>query len=148
MSSDLDQLHPKARRLADRHLEADEAVITVVPGRSKQAMIVTERRLLVVKPGLLAGMWLGGKAAGFPFATVTTIHAHAGRGFLALELVLADRPRRGKPDLVSAYQLPNWLPCHSSLTGSAVIDDLRVYVQSDGRSQSARAELGAFQPPA
>jgi hypothetical protein len=145
MTPALDQLHKKARRLAELQLDDDEAVVTVVRGRSKQAMIVTDRRILMVKPGLLAGLWLGRKAASFPLATITMINVHTGPGIVALELVIAGQPTRAKPDLAVAYQLPNWLPCRSSLDGSPLIRELRAYVQSDGRSRSARAELSSFE---
>lgn len=139
------QLHRKARRLAELQLDDDEAVVVAVPGRSKQAMIVTDRRILMVKPGLVAGLWLGRKAASFPLATITAINVHSGPGIAALELVIAGKPPRAKPDLAAAYQLPNWLPCHSSLDGSPLVRELRAYVQSDGRSRSARAELSSYQ---
>ena len=144
MTSLLDQLHKKARGLAESQLGADEAVITVVPGRSKQAMVVTDRRILLVKPGLLSGAWLGPKAASFPLEKIMTINAHVGRGITALELVIAGNHVQAKPDITSAYQLPNWLPCQGSLGSSPLIGELRAYVESDGRSRSARAELSAL----
>jgi hypothetical protein len=144
MTSALDQLHRKARRLADRQLAGDEEVITVFPGRSRQAMIVTDRRILMVKPGIMAGAWLGPKAASFPLASITAVNVHTGRGIAALELVTAASPPATKPDLTTAFQLPNWLPCHPSVGSSSMIRELRAYVQSDGRSRSARAELAAL----
>lgn len=145
MTSSLDQLHKKARTLAEGQLGDDEEVVAVIPGRSKQAMIVTDRRIVMVKPGILAGAWLGPKTASFPLAAITTINLHTGRGIAALELVLAGNPIKAKPELITAFQLPNWLPCHSSLGSSPVIGELRAYVQSDGRSRSARAELSSFE---
>jgi hypothetical protein len=145
MPSALDQLHRKARGLAEGQLADDERVVTVVPGRSKQAMIVTDRRILMVKPGILAGAWLGPKVVSFPLATITTINVHTGRGIAALELVISGNPTKAKPDLATAYQLTNWLPCDSSLGSSPLIRELRAYVQSDGRSRSARAELSSFE---
>jgi len=115
----------------------------VVPGRSKQAMIVTDRRILILKPGIMAGAWLGPKAASFPLASITTINVHTGRGIAALELVIAGAPPTPKPDLTTAFQLPNWLPCHSSVGDTLMISELRAFVQSDGRSRSARAELSS-----
>jgi hypothetical protein len=145
MTPALDQLHRKARRLADSRLDDDEEVITVFPGRSKQAMIVTDRQLLIVKPGIMSGAWLGPKAASFPLAAITAINVHTGRGIAALELVIAGNQMPSKANLTSAYQLPNWLPCHASLGSSPLIGELRAYVESDGRAQSARAELGGSQ---
>ncbi|MGA2014755.1 MAG: hypothetical protein ABSH51_30100 [Solirubrobacteraceae bacterium] len=106
-------------------------------------MIVTDRRILMVKPGIMSGAWLGPKAASFPLASITTVNVHAGRGIAALELVIAGGPSTPKPDLTTAFQLPNWLPCHPSVGATLMIRELRDYVQSDGRSRSARAELGS-----
>jgi hypothetical protein len=139
----LERLHKKARRLAEGELAPDEEVVTVVVGRSKQAMVVTDRQLVIVKPGIMAGAWLGRKATSFPLAKITAINVHTGRGIAALELVVAGHRAQAKPDLTTAYQLPNWLPCHLTPGTSALVGHLRAHVQSDGRALSARAELSA-----
>jgi hypothetical protein len=145
--SALSQLHRKARRLCELVLEDDEQVVTVLPGRSRQAMVVTDRRLLLLKPGLMSGVWLGKKASSFPLEAITAINVHTGRGVVALEIVVAGVTAAAKPDLASAFQQPNWLPCHPSVGEPAVIAELRAYVESDGRSRTARAELSAFRGP-
>ena len=145
MKSALDQLHQKARGLAESQLADDEEVITVFAGRSKQAMIVTDRHILIVKPWFMAGAALGAKQGSFPLATITTINLHTGPGIAALEVVVAGHQAPAKPNLRKAYQLPNWLPCHSSLGRSPLIRELRAYVQSGGRARSARAELSGSQ---
>jgi hypothetical protein len=144
MTPTIGELDKKARKLAERTLGADEELVAVIRGRSKQAMIVTGRRIVMVKPGLLAGAWLGPKASAFLLTEITTVNVHAGRGVAALELVIAGRPREAKADLTTAFQSPNWLPCHPWVSGSPLIAELRSYIQSDGRSRSARAELAAF----
>jgi len=140
----LDMLHKKARRLAQGQLADDEQILVVVPGRSKQAMVVTDRRLLVLKPGLMSGVWLGKKAASFPLEEIRTINVHTGRGIVALEVVAVGSPPHAKPDLTTAFQLPNWLPCYPGVGESPLIAELRSYVESDGRSRTARAELDGF----
>ena len=140
----IDRLHKKARKLAESALGDQEALVAVIPGRSKQAMIVTDRRILMVKPGVLAGAWLGPKAAAFALSQISTVNVHAGRGMGALELVIAGQPGKSKADLITAFQLPNWLPCHPQVSKSPLIAQLRAYIQSDGQSRNARAELSAF----
>ena len=137
----LDQLHRKTRQAAGSKLASDEDVITIFSGRSRQAMIVTDRQVLIVKPGFMAGAALGAKAASFSFESITTINVHSGPGVAALEVVAAGYPASGKPDLRAAYQLPNWLPCHRSVGLSPLVGELRAYVQSGGRARSARAAL-------
>jgi hypothetical protein len=98
----------------------------------------------MVKPRLLAGAWRGPKAAAFALTEITTVKVHAGRGMGALELVIAGRARDAKAELTTAFQSPNWLPCHPSVSRSPLIGELRSYVQSNGQSRSAYAELAAF----
>jgi hypothetical protein len=141
-TSALDRLHKKARLAAETKLADGEQVITAFEGRSKQALIVTDRQILIVKPGWLAGAALGAKAASFPLDRITAIHVHTGPGIAALEVVVADYPASAKPDLRAAYQSPNWLPCHRSIASSPLIAELRAFVQSGGSAQSARAALG------
>jgi hypothetical protein len=144
MTSALDQLHRKARKLAVGQIDDDEEVVTVIPGRSRQAMIVTDRGIVIVKPGIMAGAWIGPKATWFRLARITAINVHSGRGVAALELVIDGKPRDVKADLTTAFQMPNWLPCQPSVGSSSLIGELRAFVQSDGRSRSARAELSGF----
>ena len=144
MTPTIEELHKKARNLAERTLDDDEELVAVIRGRSRQAMIVTNRRIIMVKPGLMAGPWLGAKAAAFALTDITTVNVHSGRGVGALELVIAGRPREAKTDLKTAFQSPHWLPCHPSVSDSPLIRELRTYIQSDGRSRSAYAELAAF----
>jgi hypothetical protein len=146
MTSTLDQLPKRTQVLARSQLAEDEEVVAVLAGRSKQAMIVTDRQVLIVKPGWMAGAALGTKAGSFPFGVITAINVHTGRGIAALEIVSAAGPPSAKPDLRTAFQLPNWLPCDPSLGRSPVIAELRSYVRSGGRARSARAELSGFEP--
>jgi hypothetical protein len=140
---DLEHLSRRARAFAESQLAEYEEVVTVFAGRSKQAMIVTDRQIVIVKPGLMAGAVLAAKGGSFPFATITAINVHTGPGLAAIEIVVAGQQAQAKPDLRSAYQLANWLPCPSSLGRSSLIGELRAYVQSGGRARSARAELSA-----
>ena len=119
----------------------DEEVVTVFVGRSKQAMVVTDRQLLIVKAGMLSGAGFGARCTAFPLATVKTINVHTGPRIAALEVVTTSQTDRGKADLRAAYQRPNWLPCEPSLGTSPLIAHLRAFVESDGRARSARAEL-------
>jgi hypothetical protein len=144
MTPTIEELDKKARKLAERTLGDGEQVVAVIRGRSRQAMIVTDRRIIMVKPGLLAGPWLGAKAAAFALTEITTVNVHAGRGMGALELVIAGRAREAKADLTTAFQSPTWLPCHPSVSNSPLIGELRSYIHSDGQSRSAYTELAAF----
>jgi hypothetical protein len=141
-ASALDRLHKKTRLAAETKLADGEEVITAFEGRSKQALIVTDRQILIVKPGWLAGAALGANVASFSLDSITAIHVHTGPGIAALEVVVAGHTRSAKSDLRAAYQSPNWLPCHRSIANSPLIAELRAFVQSGGSARSARAALG------
>lgn len=137
----VDHLHAKTRRYVEAHVAGDEEIVTVFAGHSKQAMVVTDRQLLIVKAGMLSGMGFGARATTFPLDTIETINLHTGPRIAALEVVTKSQTDRGKPDLRAAYQRPNWLPCDPSIGTSPRIAHLRAFVESGGRSRSARAEL-------
>jgi hypothetical protein len=142
VTRDLDRLPKRSRRVAEATLATDEDLIRIFEGRSKQALLVTDRQLLLLKPGMMAGAALSVKVASFALDSITAINLHTGPGIAALELVTADYPATQSPDLRSALQLPNWLPCSKSIATSPLLAELRAYVQSGGRSRSARAALG------
>ena len=137
----LDRLHPKTRGYVQAHLAEDEEVVTVLVGRSKQAMVVTDRQLVIVKAGMLSGAGIGGRSAAFPLDTIKTINLHTGPRIAALEVVTTNQTDHGKADLRAAYQRANWLPCEPSIRTSPMIAHLRAFVESGGRARSARAEL-------
>jgi len=139
--SALDRLNKKTRQAAETMLATDEHVITILAGRSKQAMIVTNRQIVIVKAGMLAGTAKGARATSFPFESIAAINVHTGPRFAALEVVVTGSQALDKPNLQTAYQLPNWLPCHPSVGSSPLIGELRAFVRSGGRAQSPRAAL-------
>jgi hypothetical protein len=140
-TSPLHTLPDKARLAAEVQIADDEHAITVIEGRGKQALIVTDRQLVLVKHGLLAGVGRGVRVAGFALAEIEAINVYTGPKIAALEIVAPNYPASAKADLSEAFRRPNWLPCDRSLTGSALIGELRTFVQSEGRSRSARAAL-------
>jgi hypothetical protein len=141
VTGDLDRLPKRARRAAEANLDDDEHIVTVIEGRSRQALILTDRKVLIVKSGWIAGTTFGAKFAALSFAEIAAINVHTGPGIVALEVVKAGSKRPKRADLRAALQQPNWLPCHRGMGESPVIAELRAFVRSEGRSQSARAAL-------
>lgn len=137
----LDLLHKKTRRAAEKNLAGDEHIVSVLKGRFKQAMIVTDRQILIVTAGLMSGTGFRAKTASFPLASITAINLHTGPGLAALEVVAAGSERARKPNLNAAYQRTNWLPCRAPVGESPLIAELRTFVRSGGEARSARAAL-------
>jgi hypothetical protein len=143
VSSPLDVLSNKARMAVAGQLSDDEQAVTVFVGRSKQWMIVTDRQLVIVKQGMMAGAAMAAKVGCFPFDEVSAINLHTGPRFAALEVVAKGLPANPKPDLRVVFHLVNWLPCNQSIASSALVGELRTFVESGGRARSARAALTA-----
>jgi hypothetical protein len=81
MTPTIDELDKKARKLAERALGDGDELVANIRARSKQAMIVTDRRIVMVKPGLPGRGVAGPKAAAFPLTEITTVNVHAGRAW-------------------------------------------------------------------
>jgi hypothetical protein len=142
-SSPLDLLSNKARMAAAGQLADDEQAVTVFVGRSKQWMIVTDRQLVIVKQGMMAGVAMAAKVGCFPFDEISAINLHTGPRFAALEVVAKGIPANPKPDLRVVFHLVNWLPCNESIASSGLLGELRTFVESGGLARSARAALTA-----
>ena len=112
-------------------------------GRSKQWMVVTDRQLVIVKHGMMAGTGSATKVGAFPFAEITAINLHKGPRIAALEVVRSSHPANLKPDLRAAIQQSNWLPFKESPRSAERLRELRAFVQSGGRSRAARAALSS-----
>jgi hypothetical protein len=137
---DLAQLHKRVRRVLDEVLTPEETVVALVRGKSRQVLVVTDARLVVVKPGMMAGAGLAAKWGSFPFDQIAAVNVYNGPGVSAIEL-LPRGQQPGRADLRAAYHEPNWLPCDKTVAASPLIGELRTFVLSGGRSRSARAAL-------
>jgi hypothetical protein len=141
--ADLDQLHKRLRDAAENLLSDEEEVITVFPGKSKQALILTDRRVLIVKAGAMAGATLRVKGSSFEFEDIGAVNVYNGPRLTAIELVKKGEDPPKRPDLRAAYQWTNWLPCDKEIGSGARVAELRAFIDSGGRSRSARAALEA-----
>jgi len=135
----LSHIHEKARQVVLRELIDGETVQVVALGMSKQAMVATHRRVLVVKPGWMAGNAFGSNCTSFYYENVagvefqkkftTSILAIRAAGFEASNLQVG---KSGKGNDV--YEAANGIPVKSDPSAqrfvqvvNKILSDLRAY---------------------
>jgi len=110
-----EQIHKKAREPLQSALQADERILDYVTGNSKQTMVLTASRVIVIKPGIMGGSAFGAKVTSYPLNTISGIehHKRLGTSFLivrAAGLSVAEAKVGGGND---GYKLPNVIPIGS-----------------------------------
>jgi len=78
--------HPKVRESLERILEPGESVEVVIAGAFNQFVVGTNRRVVVIKKGLMAGATFGGKLASWEHRTITGVQldTHIATGVLII----------------------------------------------------------------
>src|ERR1700694_4366964 len=109
----LENLHKKARGPLERSLTQGEEVHDWVSGSSHQAMALTDRRVIVIKPGFMAGSAFGANASSFPLQDITSLEVRKrwGTSFLVVRTAgssTADPTLLDKS--ADGYKLPNVIP--------------------------------------
>ena len=72
------KLRPRVRRALKENLTAGEQVRVVVPGANGQAIIGTDTRAFVCKPGFMAGAAFGSKITTWSYKQIVGIQVHKG----------------------------------------------------------------------
>ena len=113
MAVSLENLHKKARGPLERSLTQGEEVHDWVSGSSHQAMALTDRRVIVIKPGFMAGSAFGANASSFPLQDITSLEVRKrwGTSFLVVRTAgssTADPTLLDKS--ADGYKLPNVIP--------------------------------------
>jgi hypothetical protein len=67
----MDNLKRREEQVLRQNLLTDEQVIDQLVGRYDQALVLTDRKLLIIKGGLMAGVTFGAKATSFDYRTIT-----------------------------------------------------------------------------
>jgi hypothetical protein len=113
MTNPLDKLHKKARGPIDQTLTPNEKVRSCITGMSKQAMVLTDQRIVVVKPGMMAGVTFGANVTSFSLPTITAVEFSKRFGTSLLVIRAAGAPvvnPTTSSGPASGYELPNVIP--------------------------------------
>lgn len=128
-------------------LEEGERVIVIIVGSFRQAVVGTDRRLLVYKAGNQAGVMFGRRAKSWTYADVTDLRLDIGvkSGVLTVVPLVPDREilEYGASGHHSAQQSPNAIT-FASKPGTAVAARVAALL---GMVAEARGHRAAAQPP-
>jgi hypothetical protein len=69
-------LSGKARKHIEQHVHEDENVGVVMQGASHQTLVGLDDRLLIVKPGVMAGASFGAKVTSFNYSDISAIEVN------------------------------------------------------------------------
>jgi hypothetical protein len=71
-------LDKKEADLLNRNMAPGERILGQVIGQSRQAVVATDHKVLVIKTGLMAGQTFGGKATSFDYRTIVGVEVRTG----------------------------------------------------------------------
>jgi hypothetical protein len=110
----MDRLNGREARLLRQNMSFGERVIAQCVGSWGQAAIATDRKVLIIKCGWLAGAFLGGKVTTFFYPNITGVEVRVGILTGVFQIVAAgqsgnERQFFGK-DRDDAFKAPNCVP--------------------------------------
>lgn len=76
--SALQALPPKTAKHAVEHIGADETAHVVLIGGGSQALIALDERLIIVKPGFMAGASFGARVTSFAYRDIAALEVNTG----------------------------------------------------------------------
>lgn len=82
-------LPPKVARAIQAHMDPDEEILFCVVGASNQSLVALADRLMIVKPGFVAGATFGARVTTFGYEDITAIEANTGLLMGVLEVCTA-----------------------------------------------------------
>lgn len=110
----MDRLGKKEGKLLEQNLSDGEKVLSVCVGSSGQAVILTDKKVLFVKVGYMAGQAFGGKAITYSYDNITSVEVKTGIMTGVFEIASGgvqgyERSNWGKGS-DDAYKAPNTIP--------------------------------------
>lgn len=87
ISAIYEQLRGRVRKAVEANIAPDETVRAIVRGGNGQAIVGTDRRAFVCKPGWMAGATLGAEVTTYNYLNVSGVQMHTGMmsGTVAIE---------------------------------------------------------------
>lgn len=106
----MEPLGSKESDLLKRSMAPGERVLGQVIGNSRQIVVATDHKVLVVKTGVMAGQTFGGKATSFDYRTIVGVEVRTGFSQGEFEIIAASvqAPQRNRnKDKVKVLESPN-----------------------------------------
>ena len=106
----MEPLGTKESDLLRRNLAQGERVLGLVIGNSRQAVVATDHKVLVIKTGIMAGQTFGGKATSIDYRTIVGVEVRTGFSQGEFEIIAASMqaPQGNRnSDKVKVLESPN-----------------------------------------
>lgn len=106
----MEPLGARESDLLQRNLAEGERVLGQVIGNSRQAVVATDHKVLVIKTGMMAGQTFGGKATSIDYRTIVGVEVRTGFTQGEFEIIAASMqaPQRNRSkDKVKVLESPN-----------------------------------------
>src|SRR5438105_1205443 len=91
---DYNKLKPKVRQSLEQNLQPEETIRVIIRGAHGQAMVATDSRVFVCKPGFMAGAAFGAEVTSWSYQNLVGVQAH--KGIMSGSVVLQGPGQSGK----------------------------------------------------
>jgi hypothetical protein len=151
--SALDVIPAKARKHVDSHVGQHENVLIVLVGQSSQTLVALDERLIIVKPGYMAGASFGAKATSFSYRDISAIEVNTTMMSGVIEVIAAGYDGRKPTRYWSSdknqdpFKLSNCLPI-AKKAASAWQEHLDVIRRKIAESKQSAALVSPSTPSA
>lgn len=109
-----DNLGKREAKLLNQNLISDERVISTCVGSYGQAVVLTNKKVLIIKCGIFAGQTFGGKVSTYNYDTITSVEVRIGLSLGVFEIATGGVQGYEKSVWGSgnndAYKAPNCVP--------------------------------------
>jgi hypothetical protein len=89
-----EKLKSKVRQALEQNLQPDETIRVIIRGAHGQAMVGTDSRVFVCKPGFMAGASFGAEVTSWSYQNLVGVQAH--KGIMSGAVVLQGPAQSGK----------------------------------------------------
>ncbi len=113
-SQDFEKLRGRVKKALRQNLGGDETIRVIIRGANGQAMVGTDSRVFVCKPGWMAGATLGAEVTSWSYTNLLGVQAH--KGIMSGAVVLQGPGQSGKQTNYwgqkddDPYKAPNAIP--------------------------------------
>jgi len=115
--ADFEKLKNKVKQALSENISPDETVRVIIRGAQGQAIVATDTRAFVCKPGFMAGATFGAEVASWSYQNITGVQVH--KGMLTGSVVIQAPGQSGKKTSYwgqkndDPYKAPNAIPVAS-----------------------------------
>ena len=143
----LSSLHRKSRKYLEPQLRDGESIIGIIKGGGEQALVALDHRLIIVKPGMMAGSTFGARVTSFEYRDISAIEVNTKLATAIIEVMAPGYQGTRSTSYWdtsnksgnSAWQISNCLPLSRKAADAAlpIINLIRERIQTDRHPSTA-----------